>query len=349
MIGATTPSTPAITRPEFIRDVRFTELKPVIEAEAGYLRDAEACDLVLLAAHAGLNCKSPVDSGSHINDGYCREGGDRAEILRLLNELPRGTLDAVVGGHTHLLAQEAINGTPVIEAGTGARSVGVLHLEGLHGSLRVRFEPFMPVPDTASEPDVTAVLKPYRAAAEEQRHRPAGSTAATFPKDNASETALGNLIADAVLAAGARADGAQFAVINAGGIRASLPKGPLTYGDVFNVVPFDNALAVVELTGAELRRVLEIAMSGGHGISGISGLRVRRIDLPPGARAPQGSSWSRDLNGDGKQEELGTQPAPRPHRREGQSDRRHEDLQARHARLSRLRRRPPADGLRARA
>ena len=300
VIGATTPGTPAITRPEFIKGVHFEELRPVVEAEANYLRNGEKCDLVLLVAHAGLMCSIEQAKGDHINDGHCRLEGDRAEMLRLLRELPEGTLDAVIAGHTHLLAQEAVHGTPVIEAGTGAKVVGVLHLSGEHGNnLRERFEPFMQVPDTAQEPDVSAILKPYRDAAAGIRSRPSGSTTAAFLKTYGNENPLVNLIADSIRVMGAEVDGAEFAIINAGGVRAELPAGNLTYADVFNVLPFDNSLTVVSMRGAELKRVLEIAMSGGHGVGGISGLRVKRMNVAPGQRGP----WDRDLNGDAKKED----------------------------------------------
>jgi hypothetical protein len=54
----------------------------------------------------------------------------------------------------------------------------------------------------------------------------------------------------------------------------------------------------VDLTGTELRRLLEIAFSGELGVSSVSGLQIKRLDVPVGIRG----SWDRDLNGDGKKE-----------------------------------------------
>ncbi|MBI3556608.1 MAG: bifunctional metallophosphatase/5'-nucleotidase [Deltaproteobacteria bacterium] len=302
VIGVTSFGTPAITRPEFIKGVHFEELRPVVEAEAKHLREKEACDLVLLTAHAGLLCNPDPTKSEHPHlDGHCKLEGDRAEMLRLLRELPEGTLDAVVAGHTHMLAQEAVHGTPVLEAGTGAKSVGVLHLSGAHDTgLRARYEAFMTVPETASVPDITATLKPYRDSASEIRARPSGSATAPFVKNYGAENALANLIADSIRLMASEVAGADFALINAGGIRGEqLPAGSLTYADVFNVLPFDNSLTVVNMRGAELRRLLEIALSGGHGVGGISGLRVKRQAAAPGQRG----SWDRDLDGDGKKED----------------------------------------------
>jgi 5'-nucleotidase len=285
VIGATTPTTTHIQRPAFLRGTSFEELAPVIEAEARFLRGTLACQTVILTAHAGLLCEA---------EGKCQAEGDRAEMLRLLRALPPRTLDAVVAGHTHLLAQEVINGTPVLEAGQLAKAVGILRL----AKAGARFEPFVTVPEKADEPDVTRTLEPYRKSAQKIRARVVGKATAPFTRIYHQENPTANLVADAVYAAAKRYK-ADFALINGGGLRNGLPAGTLTFGDLFATVPFANSLAIAELTGAELRRMLEIAFSGGHAMPGISGLRVKRLDLKPGERGP----WDRDLNGDGKKED----------------------------------------------
>lgn len=291
VIGATTPVTASITRPEFVKHLRFDALKSVIEAEALFLRQEEECQFVLLTAHAGLQCEPHSER--------CLVPGDRADILNLLNAIKPGTLDAVVAGHTHQLAQEVINGTPVIEAGSNGKNVGVLHLGGTHEHPKSHFDHFIPVPANATQPDITAILKPYREAARERKTRVVGSTKEAFVRNYREENPLNNMIADSILAAGRAVDKVDFALNNAGSLRADLPAGTLTYGDVYAVQPFDNSLSIVTLRGAELRRVLEIALSGEHGTGGISGLRVKKLAVAPGLRGP----WDRDLNGDGKVED----------------------------------------------
>ena len=86
---------------------------------------------------------------------------------------------------------------------------------------------------------------------------------------------LGNLFAEALRAA---VPGADVAAINnaARGLRADLPEGPLTFGRLYDVFPFDNRVARITLSGAELGRWLagEIAQ-GRRGWLGISGVDVR--------------------------------------------------------------------------
>ncbi|HEX4762335.1 MAG TPA: 5'-nucleotidase, partial [Sphingomicrobium sp.] len=73
------------------------------------------------------------------------------------------------------------------------------------------------------------------------------------------EHTAGNLVADAQLAAG-RAQGAQIAFINSGGVRTELipaADGSVTYGQIFAMQPFGNSVVVKTLTGAQLKTLLE--------------------------------------------------------------------------------------------
>jgi len=125
-----------------------------------------------------------------------------------------------------------------------------------------------------------------------------GNTSGPFAVNPQSESAVGNLVSDAVLETGSKEFGAQFALMNAGGCRNDLPEGKITYEQIYAVMPFNNSLVVAELTGAQLRTLLEISTSGDPGTPGVSGLRLKVLDVPPGEPGP----WDRDLNGDGKKE-----------------------------------------------
>jgi 5'-nucleotidase len=94
---------------------------------------------------------------------------------------------------------------------------------------------------------------------------------------------LSNLFTDALLAS---MPGADVALHNAsGGLRADLPAGPLTYGAVFEVMPFDNLVMSVSLTGQQLKHVFANHLQNTRRLIGFSGIRVRatcadgRLDL----------------------------------------------------------------------
>ena len=76
------------------------------------------------------------------------------------------------------------------------------------------------------------------------------------------ETNLGNLIADGMLdAAQAAGTNAVIALQNGGGIRESIEAGKITMGDVMTVLPFNNDLVTITLTGAEIKEAMENGVS----------------------------------------------------------------------------------------
>ncbi|MDY6948240.1 MAG: 5'-nucleotidase, partial [Pseudomonadota bacterium] len=77
-------------------------------------------------------------------------------------------------------------------------------------------------------------------------------------ENSAGESSLGNLIADAQRVTTA----AQFAFMNPGGIRADLAAGEVTWGDLFTIQPFGNDLVSMDLTGAQIKTLLEQQWQG---------------------------------------------------------------------------------------
>jgi 5'-nucleotidase len=93
---------------------------------------------------------------------------------------------------------------------------------------------------------------------------------------------MGDWVADVVRAGPPAAD---FGIVNSGGLRADLDEGEVTFGEVYDVMPFDNRLVHVRVTGAALREVLEIGVSGEHGVVQVSGLSFAfDYDREPGER-----------------------------------------------------------------
>ncbi|GAB4310689.1 MAG: hypothetical protein Kow0097_12270 [Candidatus Bipolaricaulota bacterium] len=110
------------------------------------------------------------------------------------------------------------------------------------------------------------------------------------------ETNLGNLIADAMLWK-ARSAGAQIAIQNGGGIRASIPAGPITLGQAMEVLPFGNYLVVLSLTGEQILAALENGVSQVENVAGrfphVAGLRFTwNPSKPAGQRIVTAEIWT---------------------------------------------------------
>ena len=95
--------------------------------------------------------------------------------------------------------------------------------------------------------------------------------AATIPAHYAEECAEGNLFTDLMLAAN---PGADVALTNGGGLRADIPAGTLTYGQLYAANPFDNRFAIVKLTGKDVKKLIANNLGGSSGIFTLGGVTV---------------------------------------------------------------------------
>lgn len=288
LIGVSTELTPSTTLAVNFRGLAMRPLAESIRARAAALR-ADGAVAVVVLAHAGGACRrfdDPADLGS------CESG---EEIFEVARALPAGTVDAIVAGHTHQAIAHLVNGTPVIESYANGRAFGRVDLVVDRGARRVVDRRVFPPhgvcgapqradPDpeacvtvpyegapVVADAEVAALLAPALAEARVLRERPVGVTV-TAPVRNAwrDESALNNLVADLLRASAA----ADVALMNAGGVRADLAPGPLDYGHLYAVLPFDNRLVTVRMRGGALREVLADNARGDGGTLAVSGVRV---------------------------------------------------------------------------
>ncbi len=113
---------------------------------------------------------------------------------------------------------------------------------------------------------------PYKQRLDSAINRVIGISAQALTKGyDAPETLMGDFFCDALMQqAGEMGAQADFCLATKGGLRSTLPKGNITVGAVFEVMPFENELVVVDLTGSDMRKVLDfIAASGGQPVSGL--------------------------------------------------------------------------------
>lgn len=170
-------------------------------------------------------------------------------------------IDVIVDGHSHTFYEkpEVINGTIIVSAGDWAKYLGRLDLEVVNGT--ITFVSFRPIKVTAADtqPDfaVATVLDYFKKTGSEKLNVVVGETNIRLEGERgivrSQDTNLGYLISDAMI----KKTGADLAITNSGGIRAPIKEGPITYRDILTVLPFGNTAFVIELTGADLLKVLE--------------------------------------------------------------------------------------------
>jgi 5'-nucleotidase len=286
IIGMTLKDTPTVVTPAGVAGLSFRDEAETVNALIPKLK-AQGADAIVVVVHQGVYSKLGY------NDQSC--GAIEGELLPILDRLDPA-VDVVASGHTHhayvcdygrinpakpilltsggsygrlvtdidltidpaagkVVAKRASNVIVQGEAFTGSR--GEVALTGA-------------VPRYTPEPAVAALVERYSKAAEPIAARAVGRLAAPALKsanDN-GESVLGNLIADAQLAAtrGASNGNARIALTNSGGVRADLvpaADGGISFGQLFAAQPFANMMVVKSLTGRQLRAVLEQQFASG--------------------------------------------------------------------------------------
>jgi len=121
-----------------------------------------------------------------------------------------------------------------------------------------------------AQPDAQAAqfLDPYKHIVDSIMGPVVGRTA-HYMTVQRPESELSNLLADILIwAAKDYNEKPDFSVYNMGGVRADLPKGDVTYGDVLDIAPFENKIAFATLSGADVLSLFrEMAAVGGEGVS----------------------------------------------------------------------------------
>jgi 2',3'-cyclic-nucleotide 2'-phosphodiesterase (5'-nucleotidase family) len=125
--------------------------------------------------------------------------------------------------------------------------------------------------DTLAPAKISKIMQSYKVRAEQVVNRPIG-TSLQFMESKAPESLLSNFLSDQLWLKAAEfcPEGVDLAIINFGGIRAPLPAGPLTVGDIYKIMPFENEMVVLELKATDLLSILsKIAADGGEVVSNI--------------------------------------------------------------------------------
>src|SRR3954447_4716485 len=243
VIGVTTTETPSIVIPDAVAPFKFLDLSDSVNTQVAALHRRGVHTIVVLA-HAG---------------GFQDPGKDPAgEVLSETRQMDPD-VDLVVPGHTHSFLNTRVNNALVVQAykyGTAFDKV-TLTVDRRTRDVTASKADVVTTYDAGVTPvpDLASLVQTFKDRIAPIAERVVGQAAAAVTRATtpAGESGLGDLIADAQ----AHEAGSQIALMNPGGIRADLAAGQLTYGNLFSVQPFDNGLAKMTLTGAQLKAVIE--------------------------------------------------------------------------------------------
>jgi 5'-nucleotidase len=270
-IGLTLKEVPSMEIPATVADLRFTNEATAINTAVAELRKQGIKAIVVLIHQGGSQTTKPT---ADIN--ACAGDLEGTPIRTIVGQLD-DAVDLVISAHTHLayicqIPNFAGRKIPVTSAAAFGRLLTDIDVTidpktrdiksvAAHNTLVDRTNPAI-----TPNPTIAKIVAGYDILTAPIVNRIVGTTSAEISKDLAPsyETPMGDLIADAQLEAtrSPATGGAVVAFMNEGGIRAGLPSGQITYGDLFTAQPFGNSLITKTLTGAQIKILLEEQFKG---------------------------------------------------------------------------------------
>jgi len=217
--------------PSFSEGVRFSLGRDELPGWINHVRQQERADLVVVLSHLGF----PQD-------------------VKLASEVDG--IDVLVSGHTHNRMHTPVieNGAIIFQSGCHGSFIGVLDLELENGTISSHRHRLLPIDDRIAADEnmqrmVDAALDPHRPMLSEI----VGSTEVGLDRYSMLDASMDNVLLDAIAAAA----GVDIAFSNGWRYGAPIPPGPITMNDLWNMIPTNPAVSTVELTGTEIRQMLE--------------------------------------------------------------------------------------------
>jgi 5'-nucleotidase len=255
-IGLTLKDTAGIVSPSGIAGLEFRDEAETVNALVPQLK-ARGVEAIVVLIHQGGEPSGDYNECPAIT----------GPIVDIVKKFDRA-VDVVVSGHTHRAYVCQIDGRLVTSGDKYGTLVTAIDLKldpATRDVVSARAENVIVAnASLAKDPEQTALIDAYDKLSAPIANRPAGSVTQTLSRvpNEAGESALGDVIADAQLAATRDAKGgsAVIALTNPGGIRTDIiPKenGAVSYGELFASQPFRNRLVTMTLSGSQLKDMLE--------------------------------------------------------------------------------------------
>ncbi|HSN65553.1 MAG TPA: 5'-nucleotidase C-terminal domain-containing protein, partial [Fusibacter sp.] len=240
IFGLTTPETAYKTHPKNVEGLTFDN--PIERAQVMVNLLKDNVDLVVCVGHIG------EDAGSEFTS---------KKIIAAVEGI-----DVFIDGHSHTVKPEGevIGDTLLVQTGAYDANLGIVDLTITNGVVTAKKASHLTTAQATNivaDPAIIEVIAEISAANKLITEVNVGSTSVLLEGTReivrAGESNLGNLITNAML----YETGAQIALTNGGGIRASIEPGEITVGDVITVLPFGNYIVTLDVLGSDIIKALE--------------------------------------------------------------------------------------------
>ena len=227
-------------------------------------------DLTVLLVHEGTPARQSSMGGTDVRRALDKDIQTASQVKGL---------DILITGHAHVGTPEPIKvgNTLILSTDSGGIDVGKLVLDYTkpHQFTVKKFElKTIYADEWKPDPQTKKVIDGWNKKLDEEVQQTVAQSPVELTRAYGESASLGNLAADALLAAAGK--DTQLALTNSGGIRNEIPSGPITMGGVISTFPFPNELATMDLTGKQLRTLMEHAASLSNGVLQVSkGLEMK--------------------------------------------------------------------------
>ena len=315
VIGLTTITTVEKTSGD-LTGIHFQEYKSIIIKHADILRNEQKVNAVIILGHTGLMCLNDGDAKMELTmrDKYTSQNDCNTddEVYKILQSLPKGTIDAFIGGHKHGVSHHWIFDTPVVTNDKNGIYASVMYLhfdvKNNYALLKDKIQIESPLPicekvfentkrcdlpkdeSTAGnlvnysfhnvpiekEEMLKNITETYWEEYQEYLQEILTHTQDIFEQTGESEQALGNLFCDFFR----RITGAQISILNYGDFRTTWFPGNISAATLFAMSPFDNIIVSFDILGKDLRKMLYQAQNAECSFYPTSGLKQVGVSKP---------------------------------------------------------------------
>ncbi|MBP2652896.1 MAG: 5-nucleotidase [Firmicutes bacterium] len=260
VIGIATPETAYKTNPKMVSCYSFEDPVKVVNALVPKLKQ-RGVDVIVVLSHLGSWM-----------EGSNKVSGNAAELAAQANGI-----DGIVSGHSHMAVSGKVKNVPVVQANYNGRAVGKIEFLFNKRSRQVVASDVsvtsLPFKGLVADTKVQAILRQAQMEIAPVKNVVLGQMLHELGHDRneLAETLLGQWVTDTMR----QAVGADIAFQNSGGLRTGISKGAVTMGNLYEVIPFDNTLFTMVLTGKQIMGVLEYGiMNDKIGMVQYSGMKV---------------------------------------------------------------------------
>ncbi|WP_233134737.1 5'-nucleotidase C-terminal domain-containing protein [Terribacillus sp. 7520-G] len=284
-IGVNTTASLGMVMPEGIQDITITDEVEAVNKAAAELKEKGIKAIVVLS-------HMPAEQSG---DGAT---GDAAEMANAVDD----EVDIIFAAHNHAVVNAMVDDKLIVQASEYGKAFSDVDVEidRETGDIVSKQAEIVWADQAVLTPDPTvgAILAGYAEEVAPIMDEVVGIAANTMTggyavKGEAGDNALGNLIADGMR----EAMDSDFAMMNGGGIRDDLLEGDITWGELFNIQPFNNTLMTFEIDGADLEEILNAQITSygpDYSISGFTYTWNGETNQVMDIKLPDGSSIAED-------------------------------------------------------